>query len=73
MSMKDIHKLPISCLSIALQSKDKTFALLTTTIPMKITITWSVRPIILAIPNECVKVESEEYQGVDEQVIPWTG
>lgn len=31
---------------------------------------FKIRPLIKAIRNECVKVEPEEYQSVDEQIIP---
>ena len=31
---------------------------------------FKLRPIITAIRNECIKVEPEEFQSVDEQIIP---
>lgn len=31
---------------------------------------FKIRPLIEAVRNECIKVEPEEYQSVDEQIIP---
>ena len=31
---------------------------------------FKVRPIITAIRDECIKVKAEEFQAVDEQIIP---